>query len=89
MPVKIRATTITPELGGNVVEVHISDEVLDDGSTSLALQIVATVGNFERPLLARLQRAAMIQASDALKVLLQQAADDIVKSDQELDPRRR
>jgi len=84
----IRETTVTPDVHGSVVRLHISDIPLGDEHTpAIRILIEAKLPDYEPPLLlSQLQRVAMKIAQDSLTPILQQLAHEIGGSRFDLNP---
>lgn len=73
--VKIYETIVSPDSGGTLVQLQISDAPLADEIWAIRLTLAARVPAFEGPLLVHVQRAAVLEAVSTLKAL----ADDLLQ----------
>jgi hypothetical protein len=89
MAIEIRETIVTPTVGGDVVQLHISDAPLGDESASFVLTLQTTVEPFENPMLAHLQIEAMHYADEALTALGSHLHEDLKRQGYPLSPRPR
>lgn len=84
--VQIRETTVTPAGKGMTVALYLSDAPKDDGTATFRLALTANVPQYEVPLLAHYQRAALKTADEVIETLRQQLAKTIQAAGMELDP---
>lgn len=77
MAIEIRATTVTPNASGALVQLHISDATHPDAVAATSLTLAVQVPAFDGPLLAHLQREAMEIAYNVLGELREQTAREI------------
>jgi hypothetical protein len=88
MGIEIRETIVTPDVSGSLVQLHISDVVLDAEDATIRLILLAKLPPYKTPpVLAQLQRAAMKRAQDALTPILQDLAAELQQANQANDPR--
>lgn len=83
---EIRETIVTPDAGGSVVQLQISDGPLQVGPSEILIHVSAKLPAYKAPLFAQLQREAMRRAQDALSMLLQKLASEITAAGHALNP---
>lgn len=74
---EILETMVAHGVNGTVVQIHLGDAPKDDAHASFRLQLLATLPTYEAPLLAELQREALIQARDMVTAQLDALAKEI------------
>lgn len=89
MSIEIRETTIVPGVGGDAIQLLISDAERDAEGATFRLVLHAKLPAYETPLVAQLQRVAMKIAQGALSSLLQDLATEITQTTHSLEPRRK
>jgi hypothetical protein len=90
MPIEIRETIVTPDVDGDLVQLHISDVAPDAEGATFRLQLLAKLPAYHTPRLAQLQREAMEMAQDALTSLRQKLANEITHDGMTpLNPKRK
>ncbi len=87
MGAEIRATTVTPDASGSLVQIHISDAKHPDAVAAIDLTLTVRVPAYEAPLLAQVQREAMSIAELALGELREKAAAEIRRTRLDLKPK--
>jgi hypothetical protein len=89
MPVEIRATTVTPNESGALVQLHISDATHPDAVAAISLTLAVQVPAFDAPMLAHYQREAISLAETALGELREKATAEIRRTRLDLKPKLR
>ena len=86
MPVEIRETTVTPDASGQVVRLHISDAPPLDASAQIIVQISVRLPHYDLPLMAQVQREALVMAQHEISTLLQLLAQEFQAAGHGLRP---
>jgi hypothetical protein len=73
----IRETIVTPDENGQVVRLQISDVPPPFERATMLLQMTVRLPAYKAPLLAHLERAALLQARDVVNRLLQEKGGEI------------
>lgn len=87
MAVEIRATNVTHDADGDVVQLHISDAPLEDASASLLIVLTAKLRPMEAPALGHVQRETLILASQSIRDLINDLERVLKHQNYPLEPR--
>lgn len=80
MAVLVQETIVTPTRSGSIVQLYISDKPRGDESSTTRLVLTAKVVLPDQPLLAEVQRLALVSIREDLSGLLQSLQAEIDKA---------
>jgi hypothetical protein len=89
MNVEIHETIVTTDGVEDVVQLYISDAEPDAESAKIVLRLTVSIPGFRSPLVAQLQRAALMEAQRHIQRLVQESEQAILWAKIPIDPEKR